>query len=346
MPAVTSGKVLVTGANGYIAMWLVQSLLEQGFSVRGTVRSEQKAAHLRDVFKPFGDKLELVIVEDITKEGAFDEAVKGVDAIEHTASPFHTNAVEPDELIAPAVKGTTSVLYSALRHGASVKRIVVTSSCAAVLDPSAPRLFSEADWNESSIAEVRAQGRDATGIAKYRASKTLAERAAWEFYNTHKGSVGWDLVVLNPPFVFGPVLHLVEAPEKLNSSMLEWFHTVIKGGKDKAALSSLGSCWIDVRDLAEAHVRVLKVPEAGGERIIVSAGPFKWQDWVIATRSITSDVPAGDESYDPKTVNYGLDYDTSKAGRILGLEYRSMPESIRAMLEDFKIKGWWKPSSA
>lgn len=67
MPAITSGKVLVTGANGYIAMWLVQSLLEQGFAVRGTVRSEQKAEHLRKVFAPFGDKLELVIVEDITK---------------------------------------------------------------------------------------------------------------------------------------------------------------------------------------------------------------------------------------------------------------------------------------
>ncbi|EMD31995.1 hypothetical protein CERSUDRAFT_119302 [Gelatoporia subvermispora B] len=347
MPAITSGKVLVTGANGYIAMWLVQSLLEQGFAVRGTVRSEQKAEHLRKVFAPFGDKLELVIVEDITKEGAFDDAVQGVSAIAHTASPFHTRADEPDELIVPAVQGTTSVLRSAARFGGpALKRIAVTSSCAAVLDPGAPRLFSEADWNEASVAEVRAHGRAAPGIAKYRASKTLAERAAWAFYEENKASVGWDLVVLNPPFVFGPVLHLVDAPEKLNSSMLEWFDTVVKGAKDNAALVSQGSCWIDVRDLAEAHVRALTVPEAGGERIIISAGPFKWQDWVTATRTITTDVPAGDTSYDPKATSHALNYDTSKAARVLKLEYRSMEDSIRDMLADFKAKGWWKPKSA
>lgn len=167
--------------------------------------------------------------------------MQGVSAIAHTASPFHTRADEPDELIVPAVQGTTSVLRSAARFGGpALKRIAVTSSCAAVLDPGAPRLFSEADWNEASIAEVRAHGRAAPGIAKYRASKTLAERAAWAFYEENKASVGWDLVVLNPPFVFGPVLHLVDAPEKLNSSMLEWFDTVVKGAKDNAALISQG----------------------------------------------------------------------------------------------------------
>ena len=89
-------KVLVTGANGYLATWVVKKYLEAGYSVRGAVRSLTKSAFLNDQFAQYGDRFELVVVEDITKDGAFDEAVKGVDAIAHTASPFHYNPTHPD----------------------------------------------------------------------------------------------------------------------------------------------------------------------------------------------------------------------------------------------------------
>jgi nucleoside-diphosphate-sugar epimerase len=89
-------KVLVTGANGYLATWVVKKYLEAGYSVRGTVRSLSKSAFLNDKFSDYGDRFELVVVEDITKDGAFDEAVKGVDAIAHTASPFHFRVTKPD----------------------------------------------------------------------------------------------------------------------------------------------------------------------------------------------------------------------------------------------------------
>lgn len=98
MPTVPLGsKVLVTGANGYIAVWVVRTLLEKGYHVRGTIRSADKGVHLKEMFTKagYGDNFETVVVEDITKEGAFDEAVKGVDAIEHTASPFHFKADDP-----------------------------------------------------------------------------------------------------------------------------------------------------------------------------------------------------------------------------------------------------------
>ncbi|KAJ6512297.1 hypothetical protein DFH09DRAFT_877724, partial [Mycena vulgaris] len=121
MPAISSGKVLVSGANGFIAAWVVRSLLEEGFSVRGAVRSEAKCAHLRKTFHSYGDKFELVVrlspltIDPVVfKDGAFDEAVQGVDAIEHTASPFHLNADEPEELITPAIQGTLGILRSAL----------------------------------------------------------------------------------------------------------------------------------------------------------------------------------------------------------------------------------------
>ena len=89
-------KVLVTGANGYLATWVTEKYLEAGYSVRGTVRSLSKGTFLNDKFVHYGGRFELVVVEDITKDGAFDEAVKGVDAIAHTASPFHYKSTEPD----------------------------------------------------------------------------------------------------------------------------------------------------------------------------------------------------------------------------------------------------------
>jgi nucleoside-diphosphate-sugar epimerase len=89
-------KVLVTGANGYLAVWVVKKYLEAGYSVRGTVRSLTKSAFLTEKFSKYGDRFELVVVEDITKDGAFDKAVEGVDVIAHTASPFHYKATHPD----------------------------------------------------------------------------------------------------------------------------------------------------------------------------------------------------------------------------------------------------------
>ena len=110
MPAVPApAKVLVSGANGYIAVWVVRTLLERGYSVRGTVRSESKTAFLKNSFRNEAEsgRLELVIVPDITKPGAFDEAVKGVDAIEHTASPFHFKADDPNGGCSHNGKGMT-----------------------------------------------------------------------------------------------------------------------------------------------------------------------------------------------------------------------------------------------
>ncbi|KAH9855693.1 NAD-P-binding protein [Lenzites betulinus] len=342
MPAVDSGKVLVTGANGFIAVWVVKTLLEQGFSVRGTVRSESKATHLRDIFASYGDKFEVVIVEDITKEGAFDEAVKGIDAIEHTASPFHFKADDPDELIVPAVQGTTGILKSALKYGADVKRVVVTSSCASVLTVGTqPRVFTEADWNEASVSEVREKGRAAAQPSKYRASKTLAEQAAWAFVKDAQGGLPWDLVVLNPPFVFGPAIHGVgDTPESLNESAREWYLMVVKREIDNESLANNGSSYVDVRDLALAHVLALKKQEAGGERIIVSAGPYKWQDWVNAAHKLDPKISAGNTAYDPAKAAHLFQYSPDKERKLLGVPFRTLEQTTKDTLDDLRARGW------
>ena len=137
--------------------------------------------------------------------------------------------------------GTTGILASALKHGAAVKRIVVTSSVAAVLEilPDPP-IFTENDWNTQAVVEVETKGKASSPADKYRASKTLAERAAWDFWSGHKSEVGWDLVVLNPPFVFGPFLHEADSPENLNESAREFYDTVVKGAKDNNTLANVG----------------------------------------------------------------------------------------------------------
>ncbi|KAI0746583.1 NAD(P)-binding protein [Daedaleopsis nitida] len=341
MPAVNSGKVLVTGANGYVAVWVVKSYLDHGFSVRGTVRSESKAPYLRNLFKSYGDRFEVAIVEDITKDGAFDEAVKGVDAIAHTASPFHMTAVEPAEMIDPAVRGTVGILQSALTHGPSVKRIVVTSSCASVFSIlSEPRVFSEADWNEGHIAEVKEKGKDASVMAKYCASKTLAERAAWEWVEAHKGEIGWDLVVLNPPYVFGPFLHEVDKPENLNESARDWYDTVVKSTKDHKTLADWGASWVDVRDLGLAHTLAVTKQEASGERIITSAGTFKYQDFLNVAHKLYPQLPAGNTSYDSAKAVHYFKYAPEKEQKLLGIKFRSIEEMTKDTLEDFKARGW------
>ncbi|KAJ7076683.1 D-lactaldehyde dehydrogenase [Mycena belliarum] len=336
MPTITSqsGKVLVSGANGYIAVWVVRTLLEQGYSVRGAVRSADKGTHLSELFASYGDKFEVVVVPDITKEGAFDEAVKGVDAIEHTASPFHFQADDPAELLEPAIKGTVGILESARKYGTSVKRVVVTSSCAAVLNISPePQFLSELDWNDQAVKEVEEQGRGASAASKYRASKTLAERAAWDFVKKYKDEIAWDLSVMNPPLVVGPVIHAVTSPDALNTSTRAMYDVFTK--PDSA---SGGGCWVDVRDLALAHVSALQSELAGGERIIIAAGAFTWQDWLDAA-PVSSKYQKGAPGAGKDAVHL-LRYDNEKGKVLLSLRYRSMEDTAADVVADWEARGW------
>ncbi|KAG8959163.1 methylglyoxal reductase (NADPH-dependent) gre2 [Tulasnella sp. 419] len=205
MPAFTPpAKILVTGASGYVAVWVSKALLEKGFRVRGTVRSKGKGEYLRGIYSEYDGKFEYVIVEDMAKSGAFDEAVKGIDGIAHTASPVSLTADEPNELIIPALHGTLSILESAKKYGSDVKRVVVTSSLAAALEPHPhPYVYTEVDWCDYALKEVEEKGREATPMMKYRASKVMAERAAWNFVKEHVSEIGFDLVTVLPTFVFG-----------------------------------------------------------------------------------------------------------------------------------------------
>jgi nucleoside-diphosphate-sugar epimerase len=207
MPAIgPNALVLVTGGSGFLGIHCVNELLERSHRVRTTVRSAEKGEYLKKLFKRHGDKLEYVIAEDLEKEGVFDEAVKGVEGVLHTASPFHFDAENAvlDKLVNPAVNGTNNVLNSIIKEK-GIKRVVVTSSFAAVLDRNAKghaqmeKHYTEADWNQSDADESAELGNKQSGMNGYRASKTLAEKAAWNFVEAHQPT--WDLVTINPPFI-------------------------------------------------------------------------------------------------------------------------------------------------
>ncbi|KAG8935186.1 methylglyoxal reductase (NADPH-dependent) gre2 [Tulasnella sp. 417] len=366
MPAVPPpAKVLVTGASGFIAAWVVKTLLEKGYVVVGTVRSDSKGKYLQNLFKDHGDRFSYVIVEDIAKEGAFDKAVVGVDAVQHTASPFHFKADDPQgisgrfnpilciradlvsspELIEPAVKGTVGVLESIKKCAPGVKRVVITSSVAAIVYNKGREgvSYDESDWNTESPKEVEEKGQNATAIHKYRASKVLAERAAWDFVEKNRDSVAFDLVTVNPPMVWGPIIHEVASVDQLNTSIANFHHYTSNKTNppltEEQRKASYGN-WCDVRDVAFVHVEALSLPPAGGERFIVGSGGFTVQDILDALHASGEypDVPKGTPRAAKDTVHNV--YISGKAEKAFGFKLRTMADTVPETFAALKKRGF------
>ncbi|WWC63268.1 uncharacterized protein I303_105868 [Kwoniella dejecticola CBS 10117] len=331
MGVITKGDlILVSGASGFIASHTAKQLLQKGYKVRGTVRSEAKGEYLKDLFKGLGD-FEYALVDDITKDGVFDEAVKGVDAVAHLASPFYTEGVkDPQELIGPAVKGTTGILKSIQKNNPDLKRVVITSSVASIMSTDsrpAPNLYTEEDWNQDSIPHVEKNGVKSTGGHSYQASKTLAEKALWKFIEDEKPS--WDAAAINPPLVLGEVIHQVDSPEKLNTSVAylwQW----LSGKKSESDLPGPLGNWVDVKDVAEAHIRALEVVEASGQRFITGAGYLLGQaivDGIHKRFPDAKNVPVGKPGeYEETTSKMNL-FNGDKAKKVLGINYKSLEQS-------------------
>ncbi|KAF8601441.1 D-lactaldehyde dehydrogenase [Ceratobasidium sp. AG-I] len=340
MPAIKApATVLVTGASGFIAAWVCKTLLEAGYTVCGTVRSTSKGEYLVNLFKSYDDRFKYVIVKEMAEDGAFDEAVKGVDAVVHTASPCTFDADDPETLIRPAVRGTVSVLKSIEKNGPSVQRVVFTSSGAAIIDPTKPAgtIFTDDEWNDWSVKQVEEKGRNA-GNDKYRASKVLAEKAAWAEAERQKS---WDLATILPLMTLGPFIHQVSDPSNLNTSISLFykFTSAKEGETSQERLLAPNTNFGDVRDVALAHVRALELPEAGGQRFIAGTGPHTWQDALdLLPDSYPRGTPGGGKSVKHIT------FDSAKARRVLGIDFRSFEDIIRDTERDLREKGWLIPA--
>jgi nucleoside-diphosphate-sugar epimerase len=255
-----SKPVMVTGANGYVASWIVKRLLDEGLSVHAAVRNPddlEKMQHLIDTAN--NSKGEIKFFQaDLLTPGSYTEAMKGCELVYHTASPFSTSVKDPQkELIDPALKGTENVLNS-VNEVLSVKRVVDTSSCAAIYADAidtvnAPGgVLTEEVWNTTSSLEYQ----------PYSYSKTLAEQKAWEM---NKNQDRWDLVTINMSLVLGPELN-----PKFTTSESANIIKMFGDGQMKMGAPKMGMGVVDVRDVAEAHFRAGFTPEAQG-RYITSA---------------------------------------------------------------------------
>ncbi|WVQ82102.1 hypothetical protein IAT38_004230 [Cryptococcus sp. DSM 104549] len=334
MPAVQPGAtILVTGASGYIAAHITREFLEQGYNVRGTVRDNSKGDYLADLFKDTAGKFEYVIVKDIGEEGAFDEAVKGVEGVAHVASPVTFVVEKLDDVAIPAVKGTVGVLNSIVKHAPNVKRVVYTASSGSINGPGGPPThYTEKDWNKVDLKICEAMGDAAPGDSKYRASKVLAEKAFWSFLEDKKPA--FDGVTIHPPMVYGPIIHQCDDPKKLNHSVGNRIYPYVVGRMKQSDLPESGSNYVDVRDVALAQVKAMTVEEAGGERFICSNGPYSGNDvCVVLNREFPDlkNVPIGDVTPGfRETLNATSNFvDGSKASKVLGINYRTLDETMR-----------------
>jgi nucleoside-diphosphate-sugar epimerase len=251
-------KILVTGGSGFIASHTILQLLAAGHHVRTTVRSLTREADVRAMLKQGGaepgDRLSFVVA-DLERDAGWPEAVSGCDHVLHVASPFPFSIPKhEDELIVPAREGALRVLRAS--RDAGVKRVVLTSSFAAIGygHPTQAKPFDETSWTDPSGSDVR----------PYVKSKTLAERAAWDFIAKEGGPL--ELSVVNPVAVFGPVL----ASDYSTSILL--VQRLLDG-----ALPGCPKIWfgvVDVRDVADLHIRAMTHPAAKGERFLAVAGDF------------------------------------------------------------------------
>jgi nucleoside-diphosphate-sugar epimerase len=274
----TTPRVLLTGANGFLGLHILSQLLEAGYSVRCVVRSQDKANLILRDFPNQTSLIDVAIVPDMTIPGAFDATVQSTPpftTVIHQASPFFFASITNNvEFLDPAIKGTTSLLNSIKSFAPDVKRVIYTSSCAAIVDRTVPdvqvprKTYTEDDWNPMSYEDaVNGNKGDA-----YRASKKFAEQAAWDFIKEEKPN--FDLVSINPPMIFGPFLPQTATRLKikdLNESNARVYNGYINTSKDAGLPHNALNVYVDVRDLATSHIKAITTPDAGGQRFIVSA---------------------------------------------------------------------------
>lgn len=252
-------RILVTGASGFIAKHIVLKLLQSGHRVRGTVRDFAKGEALRQTMVQYGapvDRLS-VVAADLTRDKGWDEAVSDCHAVVHTASPFPVSQPSDKFGLVPAAQdGTIRVCRAAAGQG--VRRVVLTSSVASVMYGHPPRTtaFGEADFSNV----------DSDLISPYAVSKTLAEKAAREVL----AQTETELVTINPSLVFGPLLDGVAGTSARIVAMM-------MNGR-VPALPNVRFGIVDVRDVAEAHVRAIDNPEVAGRRFLVSADTVPLRD--------------------------------------------------------------------
>ncbi|WP_167561135.1 aldehyde reductase [Bradyrhizobium sp. AS23.2] len=324
-----STTVLVTGIGGFVAGHIAQQLLDQGYAIRGTVRRMDSASRIaaRVCRQAPADEARIEFVKaDLCQDAGWAQAAAGCDYVIHTASPFPAGLPDhEDDLVVPARDGALRVLRAA--RDARVKRVVMTSSIAATNHGSGTAPFTETDWTDP----------DGPRATPYYKAKTLAERAAWDFAS----SCALDLAVINPGMIFGPL-------SGANFGTSIGLLLQLMNGKF-TRLPRFGFPVVDVRDVADAHIKAMTHPAASGQRFLV-AGKFLWlkdvsdilarafpdyasrlptgeiPDWLVRVMALISPM----SRMIVHELGRDLSVDSSKARRLLAWRSRDEAECICA----------------
>lgn len=328
--------ILVTGASGYIASWLVKYLLEAGHTVHGTVRDPDRKSgleHLHALAREHGGRLKLFKAE-LLEPGAFDPAMAGCELVMHTASPFVISGLKDahEELVRPALEGTRNVLESANRT-ASVKRVVLTSSEVAIYGDNRDArrvpggVFTEEHWNTSSSVDHQ----------PYPYSKVVAEKEAWKMQQAQSR---WDLVTINPGLVLGPSL------TKASASTSLVFIRQLANGTMYPGAPELWMGVADVRDVALAHVKAGFAPAAQGRHITNAATTtplamgrmlrarfgdgYRFPRFTAPKLMIWLAAPfvGLTRKFVRQNVGYRIGFDNRKSREALGLVYRPLEQTL------------------
>ncbi|KAM3686089.1 hypothetical protein ACJW31_11G171000 [Castanea mollissima] len=313
--------VCVTGASGYIASWLVKLLLQRGYTVKATVRDTNDPKKTEHLLSLDGAKERLQLFKaDLLKEGSFDSAVDGCQGVFHTASPVILTANDPQsQIIDPAVKGTLNVLQSCAKVP-SIKRVIITSSMASVMfkkEPLTPDVVIDETWFSDPVAcEELKQW--------YMLAKTLAEEAAW----TSAKENGIDLVTINPGFVIGPLIQPTLTPS------IEAFLAIINGTQ---VVSNGIYIFVDVRDVANAHIQAFEIPAASGRYCLVG-GVIQHSEIFNILHKFHPSLHLPEKSEDDKPLQpvYKISQDKTKS---LGISFIPVEVSVKDTVESFKENG-------
>ncbi|RAL37000.1 hypothetical protein DM860_003922 [Cuscuta australis] len=329
MAAAAAKTVCVTGGSGFIASWLIKDLLRRGYTVNATVRFPKDPKKIDHLVSLEGAKERLKLMKaDLMEEGSFDAAIAGCEGVFHCASPFflHDTPDPQAELIDPAVKGTLNVLGSAARTP-SVRRAVLTSSEAAIAFNRTPRtadtVVDETWWSDPDHCKENEMW--------YVLSKTLAEKAAWDFVQLKSGGARFDLVSINPPCVIGPMMQ-----PSLNQSCANVL-SLINGGE---TYPNVAYGWVHVRDVVEAHILAFEKREANGRYYVAerSANPPQLIN-ILAQLYPNLKFPKRCADKKPLAPAYKVNNERAKK---LGVTITPLELALKETVESLKEKGFLK----
>ncbi|KAM9900227.1 hypothetical protein OXX69_009164 [Metschnikowia pulcherrima] len=325
--------IFISGATGFIAQHIIKLVLSKGYKVVGTVRSADKGKHLQKLFG--SDAFCFEVVPDVEPPGAFDDALKKhpeVSIFVHTASPFHFKATDIEkELLLPAVNGTKNALKAIKDYGQRVKKVVITSSYAAIMNVDSMEDSNHTD-NEESWNRMTWEEAQQSPELGYVGSKKFAEEAAWNFVAEEKPK--FSVSYINPSYVYGPQTFDSEVKDELNTSS-EFINSFLKMNAESEIPAFKGG-HVDVRDVAKAHVIAFE-KDVPNQRFLMNAGTITGQDVADILNkdcpSLKGKIPVGKPGSGKQIAATMCNVDNTKTVQILGFELTDLRTSVLDSVE-------------